>query len=81
MNDFAKCRYWRCGWHGPRSEVLTAPSPFDPDDQLSVCPKCREADPAAGCDEPGCDAEGSCGTPTPDGYRVTCSKHWPGRAA
>ena len=31
------------------------------------------------CDEPGCYDEISCGTPTPDGYRSTCSKHAPNR--
>lgn len=31
------------------------------------------------CDEPGCYDEITCGTPTPDGYRSTCSKHAPNR--
>lgn len=29
------------------------------------------------CDEPGCFADGSCGTPTPEKYRLTCFKHMP----
>ena len=29
------------------------------------------------CDEPGCISEAGCGTPTPDGYRWTCSLHMP----
>ena len=33
------------------------------------------------CDEPNCTAAVTCGTPTPDGYRRTCSKHQPGRLA
>lgn len=29
------------------------------------------------CDEPGCKEPISCGTPTPTGYRRTCSDHYP----
>lgn len=29
------------------------------------------------CDEPGCKEPISCGTPTPGGYRRTCSEHCP----
>ena len=29
------------------------------------------------CDEPGCKERSTCGTPTKDGYRRTCNKHWP----
>lgn len=29
------------------------------------------------CDEPGCKEEITCGTPTPTGYRRTCSTHAP----
>ncbi len=28
------------------------------------------------CDEPGCDAETSCGFPSPTGYRRTCGRHY-----
>lgn len=31
------------------------------------------------CDEPGCLADVSCGTPTANGYRSTCSEHEPER--
>lgn len=42
------------------------------------CPECRCIDPFVYvCDEPGCDEECSCGTPTEKGYRMTCSKHAP----
>lgn len=77
MLRFAKCRNWRCDWHGPADEVLRAVSPFDPDDEVFACPKCHEPDPTAGCDEPGCTRDGSCGTPTPGGYRLTCGEHRP----
>lgn len=33
------------------------------------------------CDEPGCLDSVSCGVPTPDGYRQTCSTHKPKRSA
>jgi hypothetical protein len=33
------------------------------------------------CDEPGCFDFISCGTPTDDGYRSTCSKHAPNRVS
>ena len=29
------------------------------------------------CDEPECEREVTCGTPTPDGYRSTCGEHMP----
>lgn len=29
------------------------------------------------CDEPGCFNEISCGWPSENGYRTTCSEHWP----
>lgn len=33
------------------------------------------------CDEPGCYDTISCGTPTSEGYRSTCSKHIPNRVS
>ena len=35
------------------------------------------AAPESCCDEPGCTRQICCGTPMPDGYRSTCSKHVP----
>jgi len=29
------------------------------------------------CIEPGCEKQANCGTPTPDGYKLTCSEHLP----
>jgi hypothetical protein len=67
-----------CGWAGMSDEALAAPSPFDPAQKLTGCPRCRGVDFLWGCDEPGCDAEATCGTPTPDGgYRHTCHRHRP----
>lgn len=35
--------------------------------------------PDSKCDDPGCTARVTCGTPTDSGYRRTCSEHAPGR--
>ena len=68
-----------CAWRGMEKEVLKAPSPFNPEeDLLDGCPKClqigtiREA-----CDERDCWMEVTRGTPTKDGYRFTCWLHMP----
>jgi hypothetical protein len=69
-----------CGWLGQDSEMLKAPSPFDPEHTIVGCPRCREVETlVVACDEPGCSAKVTCGTPTPDGYRNTCGKHAPWR--
>lgn len=74
----AKCNDLRCGWVGDSDDALRAPNPFDPEDELTACPKCREVNQLiAACDEPGCTKDGSCGTPTEDGYRTTCFAHRP----
>lgn len=71
------CGYWRCGWCGPQSELLRAPDPFNPGEEITCCPKCR--DPSNGiitaCDFDGCTEEASSGTPTPDGYKHRCYTH------
>jgi hypothetical protein len=73
-----KCGNYRCNWIGDSSETLKAPNPFNPNDELSACPKCKEMgviQPA--CDEPGCGQFASFGTPTPSGYRWVCHEHAP----
>lgn len=78
MNAKWKCSERHCGWHGDDSEMLRAPNPFDEGFIICACPKCKEVGVlSGGCDEPGCTDFASCGTPTPDGYRVTCGKHAP----
>jgi hypothetical protein len=66
-----------CDWIGGDAELLRAPSPFDPEDTLCACPKCKAVDDLHNaCDEPGCTQKAHCGFPTPDGgYRRTCSRH------
>lgn len=71
------CTNSSCRWHGEDTEILTAPDPFNEGCTLQACPECREQSLTAGCDEPQCRDEATCGTPTPDRYRVTCSRHRP----
>lgn len=67
-----------CHWHGLNSEALSAPNPFDLKNVVTGCPRCKSVDSLlVACDEPGCWRETSCGTPTPLGYRRTCSTHAP----
>lgn len=73
-----------CGWHGMAGDVLTAPNPFCFDESFAAnemivgCPECRRVETIrVACDEPSCWEPVSCGTPTQDGYRHTCSKHCP----
>lgn len=63
-------------WKGRKSEVLTAPDPFNPGYELTACPKCREAGTLLPCcDEPGCWGVAGYGTPSPTGYRRVCGEH------
>lgn len=80
MSSGAKvtCSERGCGWHGRVSDLLEAENPFVPGDTLHACPRCKEIGSCYGaCDEPDCWQEAICGTPTPNGYRQTCSKHMP----
>ena len=66
--------YLRCH----ENEILRAPNPFDVDDILIGCPKCFSVECFEYiCDEKGCSARVSCGTPTKNGYRNTCGEHKP----
>ena len=79
-------KQWRCiGCQAIslESEFLTAPSPFNPNDTLTACPKCLEVEGTTAfeeiCDEPGCTEQATCGFPAGEefgGYRRTCGKHW-----
>ena len=75
-----KCKV--CNHVVAQSAMLTAPSPFDPDDQLLACPKCKQCDEGFTelCDEPGCRQEAHCGWPSKEGYRRTCGDHMKGTA-
>jgi len=66
-----------CGWAGRNKDLLTAPNPFDSVGTITGCPRCKSIDCfALCCDEPKCWNHVSCGFPTPDGYRRTCSDHY-----
>lgn len=66
-----------CGWRGKSADALTAPNPFDQEDIITGCPKCKEIGSLAiACDEPDCWATATCGWPSDSGYRTTCGKHW-----
>lgn len=70
---------WNCGWRGEEGSLLTAPSPFTEGAVIAACPACEEVCNSLHlcCDEPGCFAPVSCGTPVAGGYRSTCHDHAP----
>lgn len=75
-NPKLKCP--ECGWVGRLLDLLTAPNPFEEGAMMTACPYCKAIDQATrACDEDGCTELGTCGTPTPTGYRVTCYQHRP----
>ena len=37
----AVCENRRCGWHGTMDDVLRGPDPFDPEEIVIGCPRCR----------------------------------------
>lgn len=67
-----------CGWVGYDEELLRAANPFDKDEEIAGCPRCKAIGAIGSCcDEPNCSRPSTCGTPTKDGYRHTCGKHRP----
>ena len=78
MTTKQRCANSHCDWCGTSDEVLKAPNPFDPINEIWGCPECKDVNSMyLVCDEPGCWEPVSCGTPTPDGYRSTCHCHAP----
>lgn len=77
IQDTMRWRCKVCDTETLGSDLLHAASPFDPDDCLTACPKCKQCDQGFDglCDEPGCDSIADCGWPTKNGYRWTCGKH------
>lgn len=72
-----KLRCTACNHQVLASEILHAPNPFYASDIIDGCPECFSINSLEClCDEPGCDMPGTCGWPSPDGYRHTCGKHW-----
>lgn len=73
-------RIWRCKQCAEMvklKDMLRAPNPFIPEDELLGCPSCNSIDQwEPVCDEPGCVQLAGFGWPTSDGgYRTTCGKH------
>ena len=71
---------WRCECCDEtslESELLTAPSPFDPEETLTGCPRCLSADGFEMlCEIGDCQKTATCGGPALDGvYRQTCGAH------
>lgn len=58
--------------------LLSAPSPFNPEDTLYACPGCKTVGEfVVLCDAPTCTKRATCGTQTLDVYRRTCHQHRP----
>ena len=75
IKDKVLCQ--ECGWFGHNEDVLAAENPFDKDEMVYGCPKCKSVDSViSACDAPGCWKKVTCGWPHPDGYRNTCSDHY-----
>jgi hypothetical protein len=59
-------------------ELLRAPNPFAPAEEIVGCPICEEVNAMVGaCDFGGCVREASTGSPTADGYVRRCWEHSP----
>lgn len=39
-----KCGCFKCQWRGARTNLLSAPSPFDTNEILYACPSCKRMD-------------------------------------
>ena len=77
MIDKDKVLCAECNWRGHLKDVLTALNPFDLEDEIVGCPRCKSVNSISGvCDEMGCEEIDTCGFPTPEGYRRTCGKHY-----
>lgn len=62
---------------GPVKQVLRATHPFEPQEEVWGCPKCRDIGTLKSvCDAPHCTQFYTCGWPSPKGYRQTCFEHW-----
>jgi hypothetical protein len=77
--EYQKTKAWKCmqcGTVSLGSQMLTAPSPFDPEDTLTACPKCKSMDEwKEMCEIDGCDNGATMGMNTENGYKRLCYKH------
>ena len=66
-----------CGWHGLNYQLFIIGNPFNTN-VIFACPACKRIQSCTlACDQPDCWEPVTCGTPTPEGYRSTCSAHKP----
>lgn len=78
MSDKNKVRCTECSWKGREKDLLRVINPFDAEEIIQGCPDCKGADSCKRvCDAIDCWELATCGTPTSDGYRITCSRHKP----
>lgn len=68
----------RCDEIVNNNDLLSGWNPFDEDENIHGCPKCRQCNEGFHmvCDEPGCTKRVSCGWPSESGYRQTCHDHY-----
>jgi hypothetical protein len=74
-----KMKCLNCGHKLHESDLLKATNPFDIDEFIYACPKCKSMDDLVMvCDIAGCLKEATCGTPTQDEwrYRNVCGDHY-----
>ena len=71
-----KLKCSECGWKGDAKDILKAPSPFDPDDELYGCPKCKMANELITvCEHQGCWKEATNGGIVDGEYKRACFEH------
>jgi len=78
-HSLRKVKCEACGWRGTSGEIMEALNPWDGyAPPITGCPECFEVNSeVVVCDETDCWSEVTCGIPTDNGYRTTCSKHKP----
>jgi len=71
----SRCR--ACDTLLPTAKILKAPNPFNLNDIVEGCPKCKAVTQFVPvCDMAGCRSDGTCGMPTPGGYLWLCHIHY-----
>jgi hypothetical protein len=75
MKNKYKCS--NCPWQGEGLDLLVAPNPFDLDDDIVGCPKCKGINTMQTvCQEDNCWEIASSGVPFKNGdYKWLCHKH------
>jgi len=73
-SDRAVCR--ECGWMGRNAQMLTAPNPFNAEDEVNGCPNCKSVSCLlVACQVDGCRKEASVGFPKDGDYVNACGDH------